>query len=532
MPILDEIEAYFAKQSDWQQCGYAALRSGKALDDALVTELTAQCIKEVSGTGNQPEVTQTTAQSATAPEKEEIVCLLGVENVQHINRLAPAQSLKFAVDGLTIVYGDNGAGKTGYGKILRQVCQARGEAPMLRSSVYEDGAYAGSAEVIFSVNGVEERTTIPVAQQQAGLLRHFSIFDSAAANVLVNEQNTTAFRPFGLDLLDRFTSLSDLVKQSIEREMTSIGSPLVQSADFPETTEAGRLLRGLATEGGRKDLESRLVPLTVEQEARREEVRGLLVQAKNNDPVKLAQGINAKATRYQQFGQRLGVIAAGLSSEGIQNFVALRTQTLEVEEAAEVARSSAFKNEPLKEVGAGVWRQLWDAARAYAPHAGTGQSFATSKAGDLCVLCAQPLSADAANRFQTLEGFVQGELQPRPRHYENNSVPCLMSSTLCLCNRPGTMRCFKNSRRITSMYRRRPKRCSPMQEYALARFKLITPRVSRSSRPQPVWKSQVDFSDCPRRCGNALSNCKGPERHRLFRPSKPNSQSWTQRPNS
>ena len=415
MPILDEIETHFAKQSEWQKDGYKALRSGRMLDDALTAELTALCIQEASIANNAPTKATSTPASTASHELSSIVRMLGVENVQHINRLAASQSLRFSADGLTIVYGDNGAGKTGYGRIVRQVCHARGEMPVLRSSVYEDGGHTGSAEIVFSVNGIEERTTVCTGQTQNGSLRHFSIFDSAAANILVNEQNATAFRPFGLDLLDRFTALADAVKQSIEQQLSGIAAPLVQLLDFPETTKAGQLLSELASENGRKNLDSRLTPLTAAQETRREEVRALLAQAKSNDPAKLAQGINAKATRYQQFGQRLGTIVAGLAPERLQRFAGLRTQTQEVEAAAEIARNNAFANEPLKEVGAGVWRQLWDVARAYSPHAGAGQPFAESKAGDLCVLCAQPLSADAASRFQTLESFVQGELQARAK---------------------------------------------------------------------------------------------------------------------
>lgn len=415
MPVLDEIEAFFAGQPEWQQRGYAALRSGQAIDAILVGELTALCIADAS---SQPTKSKKStqaavkgAQSDAAPE----VRLLGIENVQHINRLAAQQSLKLAADGLTIVYGDNGAGKTGYGRIVRQVCQARGEKPLLRSSVFEDGGHVGSAEIVFSVNGTEERMTISNGQPQTGSLRHFSIFDSAAANILVSEQNATAFRPFGLDLLDSFTVLADAVKQSVEQQLADIAWPLVQLADFPETTKAGKLIRGLGSESGRQNLDSRLAPLTASQEARREEVRALLAQANSNDPAKLAQGINAKATRYQQFGQRLATIVAGLAPERLQRFTGLRAQAHEVEAAAEIARTKAFANEPLKEVGAGVWRQLWDAARAYSPHAAAGLPFAESKEGDLCVLCAQPLSADAASRFQTLESFVQGELQAKAK---------------------------------------------------------------------------------------------------------------------
>ena len=48
MQLLDEIEAYFAKQPEWQRRGYAALRSGQNLDDVLVAELAARSIEDAS----------------------------------------------------------------------------------------------------------------------------------------------------------------------------------------------------------------------------------------------------------------------------------------------------------------------------------------------------------------------------------------------------------------------------------------------------------------------------------------------------
>ena len=51
-----------------------------------------------------------------------------------VNALAEDQTLKFA-PGLTIVYGDNGAGKTGYIRILKQACRARGQEEILGNVV-------------------------------------------------------------------------------------------------------------------------------------------------------------------------------------------------------------------------------------------------------------------------------------------------------------------------------------------------------------------------------------------------------------
>jgi len=129
MQLLDEIEAYFAKQPEWQRRGYAALRSGQNVDDVLVAELAARSIEDASTSDKAtPKITSASGLGlASPPDTPPVVCLLGIENVQHINRLAAGQALRLAPDGLTIVYGDNGAGKTGYERIVRQVSQARGE---------------------------------------------------------------------------------------------------------------------------------------------------------------------------------------------------------------------------------------------------------------------------------------------------------------------------------------------------------------------------------------------------------------------
>ena len=56
-----------------------------------------------------------------------------------MNALAENQTLKFAA-GLTVVYGDNGAGKTGYIRILKQACRARGREQILGNATMVAGA--------------------------------------------------------------------------------------------------------------------------------------------------------------------------------------------------------------------------------------------------------------------------------------------------------------------------------------------------------------------------------------------------------
>jgi hypothetical protein len=77
-------------------------------------------------------------------------------------------------------------------------------------------------------------------------------------------------------------------------------------------------------------------------------------------------------------------------------------------EAASVASQQLFSASPLPEVGQAAWQKLWEAARTYADTvAYPGKTFPSSEPDTLCVLCQQPLSADAIARQQTFESFVK-----------------------------------------------------------------------------------------------------------------------------
>lgn len=407
MPILDEIESFFAAQPQWQRMCYSALREGTPIDDRFIEELAEQCEKDVLA--SKPASSAPRSTSSVEAGEAPHVHLVSVENVIGIDDLAPGQSLKFSPDGLTIVYGDNGSGKSGYGRILRQVCLARGSAVTLRGNVFKASGTL-EAEVVFHDGTAEQRTKVGSTPPSPGPLRHVSVFDTGAAHGLVGEQNDAAFRPFGLDLLDLFTKAVDAVKARLDAKIQALATPHLQTDRFSDATKAGKVAKELGRLAPAA-LEEALKPLTEEQENRRTSVRDILTQAKANDPQKVAQAYDAKAERIEAMNGRLRKVIAGVSKETVTAYAKLKSLLREAEEAAEAAREAAFSGEPLREVGAGAWRAMWDAARSYAAVAGAGNPLDSAVAGDKCVLCAQPLDQSAADRVKAFETFVKGELQ-------------------------------------------------------------------------------------------------------------------------
>src|SRR6056297_1114509 len=59
------------------------------------------------------------------PGAGESISLSSITNVSGVNQLATGQTLNFEESGMTIVYGQNGTGKSGYTRILKKACRSR-----------------------------------------------------------------------------------------------------------------------------------------------------------------------------------------------------------------------------------------------------------------------------------------------------------------------------------------------------------------------------------------------------------------------
>src|SRR5450755_3445519 len=126
--------------------------------------------------------------------------LLEISNVTNANQLAKGQSLSFNPNGLTIVFGYNGSGKTGYTRILKRLCRTRHERtePIL-GNVYATAASGPAAARIRFLTGATEKTIDWTDGQPAPPeLAQLSVFDALTAPLYANQQNKIDFLPYGL----------------------------------------------------------------------------------------------------------------------------------------------------------------------------------------------------------------------------------------------------------------------------------------------------------------------------------------------
>ncbi|MEZ4872700.1 MAG: hypothetical protein R2827_10795 [Bdellovibrionales bacterium] len=144
------------------------------------------------------------------------VVLKKIESPTNVNALTPQAKLQFAFNGLTIVYGENGSGKSGYSRILKKCCKAREVDSILPNVFSEDKKGPSKATVHFSVNNKDQAVEWIDGQYRGGPLDQLVVYDNKCGKIQVNDKNELIYLPYGTDVFKKLIDCIVEVKKQIE----------------------------------------------------------------------------------------------------------------------------------------------------------------------------------------------------------------------------------------------------------------------------------------------------------------------------
>ena len=134
MTVLDELLTWSQDRPAWQRDALRRLVQNGELSDDDLRALTEIC-KSTQGLSEAPDVVPLAKEHVPDKGAGAVpVALISIFHHRGVNALAEDQTLRFAPK-LTAVYGDNAAGKTGYIRILKSACRARGQEKILGNVV-------------------------------------------------------------------------------------------------------------------------------------------------------------------------------------------------------------------------------------------------------------------------------------------------------------------------------------------------------------------------------------------------------------
>ena len=198
--ISASLTKWFSKRPQWLQIAAKRLIQQSELTDQDISELTTLCQKDADG--KLPKMTCSFPAPAFSQGTAGTLRLCSISDVEGVNALAPKKPLEFGKGKITIVYGNNGSGKSGYVRLLKHACGAR-ETGTLHSNVYKPGSALQKACISFEQNGVPKSHTWS-GQGICDDLNSVDIFDTSFRKVFVSSEDEMSYEP---PVLSFFSSL-------------------------------------------------------------------------------------------------------------------------------------------------------------------------------------------------------------------------------------------------------------------------------------------------------------------------------------
>ena len=413
---IDDIEAWSKNLAPWRQ---DCLRRLAISNDLTESDHDALLAMIKSAAGFKLEAAPPTPIPFTKAHcgggSHQPIILKGIANVENVNRLKSKASLSFCPKALTIVYGRNGSGKSGFVRILRTACRTRVENPAklkVLADVYGGGSRPQSAEIIFDAGSGD----IPIAWTPGGAaapqLMQVAVFDTASAQLYVDGGNHIRYLPFGLALPHRLNTVSLALKERLEAERdASVGNKVSLTA-IAFDTQRNTTAQAFNTKLNQTTTDAEInaaASFSAEDQARLDEVAAILSAGAT-----AAADLAVLATWIDGLALECGTAASAFDDTGLAALLKLKGSAVAARQAAEVAAVALFTDEPLPGVGSESWRALWAAARDYSvSEAYADQDFPVTVVENgeaACVLCQQPLHAEGAARMQRFQKYIDDTL--------------------------------------------------------------------------------------------------------------------------
>ncbi|MBS8259704.1 hypothetical protein DYI23_05685 [Roseibium polysiphoniae] len=438
----DELVAWADQETrpEWQKDALRRLATTGELTDDDISELRRVVEKASLLIDDEiAAVKPLVAEHLSDPSADAPRTILGaIGPVRRVDRLASDQPpIKFAKKGITLIYGANASGKSGYCRITKQLCRSL-SPQILKGNVYE-AAPADPPEVglLYGIEGDEpERQEITWRQgdPRPPELARITVFDTATARVYVDKDRNVEFLPYELDLLNKLALAARALDGNFEAQENAIDAAIRTPlpGGYTDGTAISQTLTKLIPATALADLPDEVALRTLAEwnDEKEATLKSVTDEIRDDPKVRLQTRKSAKQELENIKAEVVGYLAL-IGNEGITRIKDAHTEMTTKAAAAKAAAEGLGEGMPISDIGSESWRQMLLYAREFAGDAFPERDDPKLVTGKTCVLCQQPLEDDAATRMAEFDNYISGRTA-RDSQEAREKYEALMASTIAL----------------------------------------------------------------------------------------------------
>lgn len=343
--------------------------------------------------------------------------------VENIDKLASNQyPFEFvSPNGMTVIYGNNGSGKSGYARILKRLChsqQGKKSAFTIRGDVTANKNDDWTVDFLYAekVNYSEEQI-IPHKWKKSDenkefySLKRIAFFDSDVANIYVDGDRELLYFPSEIRLYTELGIIADNFTALIKAKIKEVKKLL---PFLPNTTKGSKIHKILL----KLDIDN-------VHTLSKEDIHSVcLLNDKEQIELKMLNARKLQSPKQQKTVlEDAKKILIQLNNDIYSSSMALNKDSLEkllnkfiiyyqLKLNAEKSLSDLAKSMPINNgIGSDVWFEMFNAARQFATQIYPDGESPEISTGKYCVLCHRTLNLKAKERLKEFDVFMDDTLQ-------------------------------------------------------------------------------------------------------------------------
>lgn len=407
--LKDEIYSFVSGLPEWQKILAAHLL--QLTEQELKRDDTIQCSLEALLVESKLTTAPATSVKYTIPEKSNDSAngstskffLSSISNVQNLNALNSGQTLPIAETGLTVIYGENGVGKSGYGRLFNSAFYSRGDKTLI-GNVYGPTKNQAHSAVFEFIDGNRNKVSLKYPDQKTHpAFVQFSAFDSKSVSVHIDNQNELHVQPSELNFFEALIQLINLVCEKLDAIAKSKRPENQFPKVFPEDSTIKTQVTNLSSKTDIQAL-TKLATLTDDETKRIAELETKKASFSLTEMEKNKTRLNGIKTRVATLKTKTATIETAFSTEKIEYITKAIIRYEELK--AEVSKNGVdqFSDPRFKGIGSDLWQQFIKSAKELAELPGEPTDPANA-----CPYCRQDLTNEAVQLIERYAQFLDSK---------------------------------------------------------------------------------------------------------------------------
>ena len=409
--IFQELQEWSKQLANWQRFALLQLLRDSSIDEGSIETIYEE-FKIDKGLSQSLDDRKTyELESSFVPQavkQLKPVILQEISNAKGVNAIVEGQKLKFGPK-LTVIYGPNASGKSGYARILKGACFTRSEDIEILGNVHSDTdiQQRASATCVFADIPTVDFLEGEICPQ---LRDNFAVFDSSCIRIYTDTKKDFNVSPYGFDVfpgLVRVTSrIHDLLREEIKKRTPVLDNFKIEDS----SSRIAQILNNLNADTNIEEL-TKLKGFGDAEEKKVKQISHQIDELLKKDPTEL---IKQKENYIKDIAKLASKICDIDKDLGIEIAKQVEFSIIEVGKLSDIAGAASaaqFGNEPVQPIGTQAWRALIETAIAYNDEAYPGLGFPADSEDVRCVLCQQLLSKEARNRLSRFFAFVRSDAE-------------------------------------------------------------------------------------------------------------------------